>query len=54
MAEGIADNRTNQMKRMGEIIEAVMTAIGIAFITGVALLIAGLIVLVHKTIMNDD
>ena len=32
------------MKRMGEIIEAVVTAIGIAFITGAALLIAGLIV----------
>lgn len=49
MAEDIADNRTNQMKRMGEIIEAVMTAIGIAFITG-----AAMIVLVHKTIMKDE
>ena len=39
---------------MGEIIEAVMTAIGIAFITGVALLIAGVIVFIHKTIMKDE
>lgn len=39
---------------MGEIIEAVVTAIGIAFITGVALLIAGVIALVHKTIMKDE
>lgn len=44
----------NKMIMIGEIIEAVMTAIGIAFITGVALLIAGLIVLVHKTIMKDE
>lgn len=44
----------NKMIMIGEIIEAAMTAIGIAFITGVALLIAGLIVLVHKTIMKDD
>jgi hypothetical protein len=39
---------------IGEIIEAVVTAIGIAFITGVALLIAGLIIVVHKTIMKDE
>ena len=39
---------------MGEIIEAAMTALGIAFITGAALLIAGLIVLVHKTIMKYE
>ena len=44
----------NKMIMIGEIIEAAMTAIGIAFITGVALLIAGLIVLVHKTIMKDE
>lgn len=44
----------NKMIMMGEIIEATMTAIGIAFITGVALLIAGLIVLVHKTVMKDE
>lgn len=44
----------NKMIMIGEILEAVMTAIGIAFITGVALLIAGLIVFVHKTIMKDD
>lgn len=39
---------------IGEIIEAVITAIGIAFVTGVALLIAGLIAFVHKTIMKDE
>lgn len=39
---------------IGEIIESVVTAIGIAFVTGVAMLIAGLIVLVHKTIMKDE
>jgi membrane-bound ClpP family serine protease len=39
---------------IGEILEATMTAIGIAFITGIVLLIAGLIVLVHKTIMKDE
>lgn len=44
----------NKMIMIGEIIEAVMTAIGIAFITGAALLIAGLIVFVHKTIMKDE
>lgn len=44
----------NKMIMIGEILEAVMTAIGIAFITGVALLIAGLIALVHKTIMKDE
>lgn len=44
----------NKMIMIGEILEAAMTALGIAFITGVALLIAGLIVLVHKTIMKDE
>ena len=44
----------NKMIMIGEILEAVMTAIGIAFITGAALLIAGLIALVHKTIMKDE
>ena len=42
------------MKRMGEIIEAVITAIGIAAVTGAALLIAGVIALIHKTIMKDE
>lgn len=54
MAEDIADNRTNQMKRMGEIIEAVVTAIVIAVVTGIALLIAGAITLIHRTIMKDE
>ena len=44
----------NKMIMIGEIIEAVMTAIGIAFVTGVALLIAGVIVFIHKTIMKDE
>lgn len=44
----------NKMIMIGEIIEAAMTALGIAFITGAALLIAGLIVFVHKTIMKDE
>lgn len=44
----------NKMIMIGEIIEAAMTAIGIAFITGVALLIAGVIVFIHKTIMKDE
>lgn len=44
----------NKMIMIGEILEAAMTALGIAFITGVALLIAGLIVFVHKTIMKDE
>ena len=44
----------NKMIMIGEIIEAVMTALGIAFITGVALLIAGAIALIHKTIMRDE
>lgn len=44
----------NKMIMIGEIIEATMTALGIAFITGVALLIAGLIVFVHKKIMKDE
>ena len=44
----------NKMIMIGEIIEAVMTALGIAFITGVALLIAGVIVFIHKTIMKDE
>ena len=44
----------NKVTMIGEIIEAVVTAIGKAFVTGVALLIAGLIVLVHKTIMKDE
>lgn len=44
----------NKMIMIGEILAATMTAIGIAFVTGVALLIAGLIVLVHKTIMKDE
>lgn len=44
----------NKMIMIGEIIEATMTALGIASITGVALLIAGVIVFVHKTIMKDE
>lgn len=42
------------MKRMGEIIEAVITAIGIAVVTAAALLIVGVIALIHKTIMKDE
>ena len=44
----------NKITMIGEIIEAVITAIGIAAVTGVALLIAGLIALIHKTIMKDE
>lgn len=42
------------MKRMGEIIEAVITAIGIAVVTAAALIIVGAIALIHKTIMKDE
>lgn len=44
----------NKMIMIGEIIEAAMTAIVIAVITGIALLIAGAIALIHKTIMRDE
>jgi hypothetical protein len=39
---------------IAEFIEAALTALGIAFITGIALLIAGVIVFIHKTIMKDE
>ena len=44
----------NKMIMIGEIIEAVVTAIGIAVVTAAALLIIGVIALIHKTIMKDE
>jgi hypothetical protein len=44
----------NKIIMIAEIIEAALTALGIAFITGIALLIAGVIVFIHKTIMKDE
>lgn len=42
------------MKRMGEIIESIMAAIGIAFIAGIVFILAGIITLVYKTIIKED
>lgn len=40
--------------KMGDIIEALLTVIVIAVITGVTLLVGGVINAIHKSIMNDD